>query len=118
MKTRQYQKLIVWQEAHELCKKIYKYTKNLPSDEKFGLTSQIRRSAYSIPMNIAEGNGRRTKKDKSRFLDIAIASLEELHYQRLLAFELGYISKEHQNDLLDHIQRVGFLLHKLHLSLR
>ena len=98
--------------------KVYEYTKNLPSDERYGLTSQMRRSAYSIPMNIAEGNSINTKKGKSRYLNIAVSSLEELHYQRLLSFDLGYISKEVQGDLLDHIQRVGFLLHKLRLSLR
>lgn len=118
MKERQYQKLIVWQESHALCMKVYEYTKNLPSDERYGLTSQMRRSAYSIPMNIAEGNSINTKKGKSRYLNIAVSSLEELHYQRLLSFDLGYISKEVQGDLLDHIQRVGFLLHKLRLSLR
>ncbi|HCI03534.1 MAG: four helix bundle protein [Candidatus Peribacteraceae bacterium] len=118
MQERQYQKLIVWKEAHKLCKKAYEITKNFPPDERYGLKSQMRRSGYSVPMNIAEGNSKRTKKGKSQFLDIAVSSLEEFHYQRLLAFELGYVSKEQQDDLLDHIQRVGFLLHKLRLSLR
>lgn len=117
MRERSYQKLVVWKEAHELCKEIYKITASFPDSEKFGLVSQMRRSAHSVPMNIAEGNTRRTKPAKRQFIEIAEASLEELHYQTLLAVELGYIKNRYHEDLDNHIQRIGFLIHKLYRSL-
>jgi four helix bundle protein len=117
MRIRPYQRLIVWKEAHELCKGIYRLTDKFPSNEKFGLTSQMRRSAASIPMNIAEGNGKRSMKDRARFLEIAIGSLEELHYQCFLAKELGFLVTEQHAQADDLIQRVGFLLERLRASL-
>lgn len=118
MEARTYQKLIVWQEAHALCLQIYKLTADFPSTEKFGLVSQMRRSGYSIPTNLAEGNSRASKKDKSHFVTIAIGSLEELHYQCLLSRDLGYLNKEQYASLGLHIGRVGYLLYKLHSSLK
>ena len=78
----------------------------------------MRRSAYSIPMNLAEANGRRSPKEKVHFIDISIGSLEELHYQSLLTKDLRYISDDKLNDFDDRIQRIGFLLQKLRTSLR
>lgn len=71
MQERPYQKLTVWKEAHQLCKLVYDCTRLFPPEEKFGLVSQMRRAAYGIPMNITEGNGRRSRKEKVRFIDIA-----------------------------------------------
>ncbi len=114
---RLYEKLIVWQEAHRLCLAIYKHTNNFPDSEKFNLVSQMRRSSYGITMNLAEGNGRRSLKEKKRYVDIAIGSLEELHYQCLLAKDLGYIDLTIFATLNDQVQRTGYLLHQLSNSL-
>ena len=92
-----YQNLEVWKESIELVKAIYLLTHNFPEDEKFGLTSQIRRAVISIPSNIAEGSARYSNKDTARFVDIAIGSLAEVETQLIIAKELGYtvnISKE------------------------
>jgi four helix bundle protein len=117
MRERPYEKLIVWQEAHELCKWIYATTKQFPHDERFAMVSQMRRSSYGIPMNLAEGNGRRSLKERSRFIDIAIGSLEELHYQCLLAHELLYLKDGQREEVDAKIQKVGFLLMRLRQSL-
>ncbi|MFA6523472.1 MAG: four helix bundle protein [Candidatus Peribacteraceae bacterium] len=117
MQERPYQKLIVWKEAHQLCKIVYELTKTFPAEEKFGLVSQMRRAAYGIPMNLAEGNGRRSKKEKLRYIDIATASLEELHYQIVLALDLSYIAATADEQLNSSIQRIGYLLVKLRSSL-
>lgn len=117
MRQRSYEKLIVWQEAHRLCTCIYAFTKQFPSDERFGLISQMRRSSYSVPTNLAEGNGRRSKKEKVHFIDIAIGSLEELHYQCILSRDLGYIKDPQMLSLDDRIQKVGFLLNRIRTSL-
>jgi four helix bundle protein len=116
MNPRPYQSLIVWKEAHSLCLRTYELTKKFPAEEQYSLKNQMRRSAYGIPMNIAEGNGRKTKADKSHFLTIASGSIEELHYQSILCHDLGYITKEEQDELHDKIQRTGFLIHKLKQS--
>lgn len=117
MRIRPYQKLIAWQEAHQLCLLAYRATKLFPMDERFALVDQMRRSSSSVPTNIAEGNSRRTKKDHAKFLTIAVASLEELHYQFLLARDLEYITEEQYNAADDHIQRTGFLIGRLRASL-
>jgi four helix bundle protein len=85
--------LVVWKKAHELALLVYKLTKDFPSDEKFGLSSQMRRAAVSIASNIVEGFKRRTVKDSVSFYNISDGSLEELRYQLLLSYDLGYISK-------------------------
>lgn len=89
-----YQDLIVWQKAHELVKKIYLITQDLPKDEQYGLTSQIRRAIVSVPSNIVEGFNRRDPKDSLRFYRIAYASLQEVDYQLLLSYDLGFINKD------------------------
>jgi len=71
---------------------VYEATGHFPADERYGLRSQIRRSAVSIPSNIAEGAGRRSRRDYARFLDIAVGSASELEYQMGLGRDLGYIS--------------------------
>ncbi len=116
MRIRLYEKLIVWKRAHELCVSIYQVTKSFPAEEKFGLTNQMRRSGYSVPTNIAEGNGRRSKKEKIHFIDIAVGSLEELHYQCTLSYDLSYISADQKDALHSQINGVGYLLYKLRNS--
>ena len=83
--------LEVWKESHALVLDIYGLTKKLPAEERFGLSSQMRRSAVSVPGNIAEGFKRKGKNDKCNFYNMAAASLEELRYYLILVRDLGYI---------------------------
>jgi len=88
-----YKELNAWQKSYELCLKIYQITAKLPNEERYGLTSQIRRSAVSIPSNIAEGYGRKTTLDYIRMLYISYGSVCELETQILLTGDLGFIDK-------------------------
>ena len=88
-----FKELIVWQKSYEFCLKIYRITAKFPNEERYGLTSQIRRSAVSIPSNIAEGYGRKTTVDYIRMLYISYGSVCELETQILLAGDLGFIEK-------------------------
>ena len=87
-------KLGIWQRSHQLTLDVYKVSQAFPKDELFGLTSQIRRAASSIPTNIAEGCGRASNKDYAHFLQIAIGSASEVEYELLLAHDLEYINEE------------------------
>jgi len=84
------QDLKVWQTGIEITKAVYKLTSFFPDDERYGLTSQIRRCAVSIPSNIAEGHSRDSKRELARFVSIAKGSLAELETQLIIARELGY----------------------------
>ena len=98
-----------WQKAHELTLRVYKLTKAFPKEEMYGLTSQIRRAVYSIPMNIAEGCGRASQKELARFLDIASGSASELDYQLQLVSDLGLVDRKTYEGLcetLDHIRKM------------
>jgi four helix bundle protein len=88
--ARSFRDLIVWQKAHELVLLVYRLTAGFPADERFGLTSQIRRAAVSVAANIAQGFSKRGKADKARFLNTAQGSLEEVHYYLILTKDLGY----------------------------
>ncbi len=93
MKRRQakvFQKLIVWQKAHQFVLSVYNLSNNFPKTEIYGLTSQIRRAAISIAANIAEGFKKKTKPDKVKYMNIAQGSLEECRYYLILAKDLGY----------------------------
>ncbi|PYP56347.1 MAG: diversity-generating retroelement protein bAvd family protein [Gemmatimonadetes bacterium] len=89
-----FRKLLVWQKAHQVTLRLYKETADFPSDERYGLTSQIRRSAASICANLAEGCGRQTRRDFARFAYIAVGSASELEYHLLLATDLGIIERD------------------------
>ena len=89
-KTKHFKELIVWQKAHRFVLNTYKLTKQFPKEELFGLTSQLRRSAVSVPGNIAEGYRKRTIPDKAKFLNTAQGSLDESHYYLILARDLAY----------------------------
>lgn len=106
--AKSFQELIVWQKAHQLVLQIYKETKNFPDDERFGLTSQIRRSAISIPANIAEAFKKWSKTDKARFLNIAQCSLEETRYHLILSKDLKYLNPD---KLFLLVEEVSKLLH-------
>jgi len=87
---RSYRDLIAWQKGILLCKGIYQVTATFPDNERFGLISQLRRAAVSVPSNIAEGYGRRRTQDYLRFLDVARGSLAEVDTQLILSRELGF----------------------------
>ena len=97
-----FRNLKIWQKSRIIVKEVFLITRELPSEEKFGLVSQILRSAYSIPSNIAEGSGRDSKKEFARFLDIALGSAFELETQLILAFDIEYLSEEQ----LDYVQKL------------
>ncbi len=89
-----FKELKVWQNARKHVKEIYVATKDFPSEEKFGLISQMRRSAVSIPSNIAEGSGRNTNKDFSHFLNISLGSAYELQTLLFLSQDLEFLNEE------------------------
>lgn len=89
-----YEKLIVWQRAIELVEEVYAITRKFPRDELYALTSQVRRAAFSIPFNIAEGQSRRSKKEFLQFLFIARGSAYELNTGLLIALRLQYIDQD------------------------
>lgn len=88
--AKSFQDLIVWQKAHQCVLSVYQFTEVFPQKEVYGLTSQFRRAAISIPANIAEGFKKKTKPDKFRFMNISQGSLEECRYYLILAKDLGY----------------------------
>ena len=104
--ARSFKDLIVWQKAHQFVLEIYRFTRIFPTDERFGLTSQIRRAAVSVPANIAEGFPKRGPSDKTRFFNIAQGSLEEVHYYLILAKDLGYGDNAKLLSLCDEVGRL------------
>lgn len=113
-----YKNLVVWQKAMALAEKIYLLTSGFPSEEKFGLVSQIRRSATSIPLNIAEGRGRGSRKDFAQFLHIALGSANELETQLELSVRLSLSSKEDYNEAIGLLLEVKKMLFKMISSLK
>nr|MBB6231834.1 four helix bundle protein [Mucilaginibacter sp. FT3.2] len=106
----------IWQKAIDLSVDVYKATIGYPSDERFGLTSQIRRAAVSIPSNIAEGAGRNSKKEFCNFLGIANGSAYELQTQLVISNKLNLLKDDLLNDLLKQIeesQKMNFAFQKM-----
>jgi four helix bundle protein len=108
-----YRKFTVWQKSHQLTLDVYKAVRNFPKEELFGLTSQMKRSASSIPTNIAEGCGRNTDKDFARFLIISFGSANELEYQIILSIDLNFISLQDGQILLLQVEEVKKMLNAL-----
>ncbi len=104
--AQRFQDLIVWQKSHELVLSVYRVTRQLPKEELYGLTSQMRRAAVSIPANIAEGFKRRKRPDKARLMNIAEGSLEELRYYFVLAADLDYLERPDVPELLNEVARL------------
>jgi len=98
--------LLLWQEAHLAVLKIYKLSEDFPKNEVFGITSQLRRAAVSMPCNIAEGCGRYTSKDFANFLQIALGSTNETDYLTLLAKDLNYLSENQFVAIQDQLNKV------------
>lgn len=117
MQNEPYKKLIVWKEAHNFVLQIYKVTDLFPDYEKYGIVSQIRRSAVSIPTNIVEGHARNTKKDFLRFINICQSSSKECCYLLELAKDLEYITPKQYAVIENQRRRVDYLIGRLSQSL-
>jgi len=103
--------LKVWQRSHQLVLRIYRQTKVFPSEEKYGLTSQLRRAAVSVPTNIAEGSKRERNQDYARFLNIGEGSLAETEYLVMLSRDLEYLDPQVATPLLAEIHEIARMLH-------
>ena len=110
---RDFRKLKVWEEAHELTLTIYTHTANFPREELYGLTSQIRRACISIPATIAEGCGRSGEPELGRFLHIGLGSASELEYHLLLAADLGFLTRADHKKLATKIIEIKRMLASL-----
>lgn len=108
MKT--HKDLDVWKKGMDIVVAIYKLTEGFPKHEIYGLTSQIRRAAVSVPSNIAEGASRQTTKEYIQFLYIALGSLKEMETQLILASRLEYIEDEEYNKLIENTDSIGQML--------
>lgn len=111
-----YKKLLVWQVADELAKKVYQATTSFPKYELYGITSQLRRAALSVPLNIIEGHSRNNKNEFRQFLRIALGSLTEVEYLLDFAREQKYLKRKDFEELTKLRSRVGSLLWKLYKS--
>ncbi len=112
-----YKKLIVWQKADELAYQVYLETKRFPKEEMYGITSQLRRAAISVPTNIVEGSGRQSRGERRQFASIALGSLAETEYLLEFCNKLRYL-QECDYEKLENIRKeVGSLLWNYHKSI-
>lgn len=102
-----FENLEVWQDARTLNRRVYRLTRKFPSDEQFGLTSQIRRATVSVSSNIAEGSGRNSDKDFAHFLEQAYGSLMEVASQIFIAVDEAYVSKDEAESVLEDIDKLA-----------
>lgn len=112
-----YRDLEVWRQSMDLVKRIYQVTQKFPSDERFGLTNQLRRASVSIPSNLAEGHARFGSGEFSRFISIAMGSVAEVETQILLSSELGHIKEDLSGELLADLDAIGKMLRGLAKSI-
>ena len=116
--VRSYKDLVAWQKSMDLVTAVYRASQGFPKEEIFGLVSQIRRAAVSVPSNIAEGHARTSKKEFQYFLSNARGSLAELETQLTIAYQLAYIDETGITQLLDRLGEVGRILNGLLASLK
>ncbi len=114
---RNYRDLLVWQKSYRICLQVYRSTRKFPADERYGLTSQMRRAAVSVPSNIAEGYSRSTTGDYLRSLRFAYASNSELETQTMLARDLEYLKLDEYGKLSEDIREVERMMMSLIKSL-
>ena len=117
MSASDFTQLKIWQRSIQLVRKIYKFTKDFPKEELYGLSSQLRRAAVSIPSNIAEGSQRHSQKDFANFIGISKGSLAELETQCIIAQELGYAKSETIVGLRKEIQEISKMLYSFRSKL-
>jgi four helix bundle protein len=110
--------LVAWKVAMDLANAVYDATQSWPSDERFGLTSQVRRAAVSVASNIAEGKGRNSSGEFVHFLGMAYGSLMEVHTQIILAARRKYLSADSEREVLELVARTGQLINALKKSLK
>lgn len=115
---KQAQDMDVFKFSHSLTLEIYKVTARFPVEERYGLSSQMRRSAYSIPVNIVEGSSRLSKKEYRQFVGIARGSASEITYQLLLSRDLGYIAEDYYGSLKEKYDRISRMLTSLIKALK
>lgn len=113
-----YRDLVVWQKAMDLATEVHGIVKRFPTDERYGLSAQLRRASVSIPSNIAEGKGRWTTKDFAAFLMRARGSLHEVETQILLAIRFNYLTESETSRVFEQSEEVGRLLNGLIRSLQ
>ncbi|MEM7486922.1 MAG: four helix bundle protein [Bacteroidota bacterium] len=113
-----YKDLEIWKKSKVFCSEIYEITSSFPDTEKFGITNQLRRASVSIPSNIAEGCSRTSKKDFSRFLEIAIGSMYEIETQLLISLDLRFIEKTKLEELLDSLNSIIKMTSKFKSTLK
>lgn len=116
MRTYSFEKLTVWQESKELIKDIYRITKDFPTEEKFGLISQLQRASVSIASNLAEGTSRKTNKDKAHFTTIAFSSAMEVLNQIIISKELNFISEKDYILVREKLEKISNMLNALRNS--
>ena len=114
---RDFRELKVWQKAHHLTLSVYRHSRGFPAEERFGLTAHLRKSATSVPSNIAEGCGRNTEKELARLFSIAAGSASELEYQLLLAHDLEYLPRDAYTGLNEQVAEVKRMLYRFMQSL-
>lgn len=117
-KIQSYKDLIVWQKAMKLVKEIFLLTSTFPKEELYGLVSQMRRAAISIPSNIAEGSGRRFKNEWGQFYSFAYGSAMELETQLMISRDLGFSSAEDTNRLLCLLEEISKMINKISRNLK
>jgi len=115
---RSYRNLLVWQKSMKFVQEVYAASGTFPREEMYGLTSQVRRAAVSIPSNIAEGHGRRSQREFSQFLRISRGSVMEVETQLQIAASLGFISETRSYHLLKQSEELGKMLDGLSSSIR
>ena len=108
----------MWQQSRVFCTEIYAVTSSFPDSERFGLTSQLRRSSVSIPSNIAEGSSRNSNKDFSRFLEIAIGSAYEIETQLIIASDLKFITTEKLESLTNKLENIIKMISKFRSTIK
>jgi len=115
---RDFQKIRAWERGHQMTLDVYRMTRYYPREELFGLTSQMRRAAASIPTNIAEGCGRRSEADLARFMDMSRGSASELTYQMILSRDLEYLAHDVAEKVMVELDEIGRMITSYSRQLR
>jgi four helix bundle protein len=110
--------LEIWRLSRNFCSDIYEITSSFPETEKFGITNQLRRASVSVPSNIAEGSSRKSKRDFSRFLEIAIGSLYEIETQLIISKDLKFIRENELQKLLNNLESIIKMTSKFKSTLK